>query len=213
MDAIWSWWFITIHFTVNFFFLFKPSSTHTSIWKRFSRSLAEEGDSGAEPSWTPLRRALMQRFYLTYLLWPDFSETLLFHLDHLLAQWMFWQVSSLWCVWKGLTVSFYDFSMKTCPMILHLTWHNYALLVLSQHNFGMSTSLFGGCLCSSLEDLGRKGWDREEVCSFQVSVWTWCCFNLSAHQWAVWWHLQTPFTCIVLAFATSLIELNIKSSD
>lgn len=99
-----------------FFFLCKPSSTRTWIWNYFSHLLTEKGEwcralLGSSTKSTDAK--ILFNF-------SDLSQTLHFHLAHQLAQWMFWQVSSLWCVQKDLTVSFYDFNIRTCPMTLHL---------------------------------------------------------------------------------------------
>lgn len=128
MDAILSWWFITIHFTV--FFFSKPCSAHASIWSSFSHSLAEKGDwCGAFLDSHVENTDAKVLLNFSAMVW-SFSDTS-FSSDHLLAPWMLWQVSSLWCVWKGLVIRFYDFSMKTCPVILHVSWHNYALCLVS----------------------------------------------------------------------------------
>lgn len=122
MDAIWSWWFITIHFTVFF--------SWPLFYARFSLklilSLAEKGGKcrASLDSFMESTDAKVL-FNFSAMAW-SFSNTS-FSSDHLMAQWMFWPVSSLWCIWKDLIISFYDFSTKICPMILHLTWHNYAL--------------------------------------------------------------------------------------
>lgn len=49
-----------------FFFLCKPSSTLES--ETISHTCLLKRESGAEPYWAPLQRALMQRFYLTFLI-------------------------------------------------------------------------------------------------------------------------------------------------
>lgn len=128
-----------------FFLLSKPFSTHTLDWNYFLHLLTEKGD------WC---RAFLDAStestdaeILTSLLWPDLSETFLFYLDHPLAQWMLWQVSSLWCAWKVSLLVF--MTIKTCPMILHLTWHCYALgmtLGHAQAFWGVSFHFSWGCL-------------------------------------------------------------------
>lgn len=119
-----------------FFLLSKPFSTHTLDWNYFLHLLTEKGD------WC---RAFLDAFtestdaeILTSLLWPDLSETFLFYLDHPLAQWMLWQVSSLWCAWKGLTVSFYDYQDLPNDFTFNLA------SLCSGHDFGTCTSLLGG---------------------------------------------------------------------
>lgn len=58
--------------------------SHTCLLKR---------ESGAEPHWAPLRRALSSAKILFNF--SDLSQMLHFHLAHQLAQWMFWQISIL----------------------------------------------------------------------------------------------------------------------
>lgn len=86
----------------------------------------------------------------------SFSNTS-FSSDHLLALWMPWQVSSLWCVWKSLVIRFYDFSTKTCPVILHVTWHNYArsLSCLSMTS-GHPQGFWEGVFSVPLRSLARR---------------------------------------------------------
>lgn len=54
--------------------------------------------------------------------------------------------------------------MKTCPMILLLTWHNYGLLVSSQHDFRTATDIWEGVLSLLLRSLaGRAGIEKSSV--------------------------------------------------
>lgn len=96
-----------------FFFPYKPSSTCTWIWNYFSHLLTEKGEPLLGSSTESTDAKILFNF-------SDLSQMLHFHLAHQLAQWMFWQISSLWSVQKNLSASFYNFSMKTCPMTLHL---------------------------------------------------------------------------------------------
>lgn len=61
-----------------FFFLSLVPLMLRSEARSHTRWLKRE--TGAEPSWTPMWRILTQRSYLTFLLWSDLSQTLLFHL-------------------------------------------------------------------------------------------------------------------------------------
>lgn len=130
-----------------FFFLYK-TSTCTWIWNYFPYLLTEKGKwcralLGSSTESTDAK--ILFKF-------SDLSQTFHFHLTHQLAQWMFWQISSLWWDRKNWSVSFYDFSTKTSPVTLHLaetiimlSWYCLSMIL------GHPQAFLGGFLLTSVK--------------------------------------------------------------